>query len=191
MRTKPLIATLAAVAALAVGIGVAGVSADPGHGKGGSTPPPYPPSSPTVVVSNSSPKVGTNIKVWYNGCRAGDTVTFTLASASKTARVKTSIRYERDYGVRVELRVPATPGPYTGTVTCSSGRSANFNITAVLTYTCPTGTPVGKNDRGGKGGGGGGECCPAPGGSPGAFHDDECDRALLSALMKKYDWLVD
>lgn len=185
MRTKPLFATLTAVAALAVGLGVAGVSAD--HGGGGSRPP-YPPTSPTVVVSNSSPRVSSSIKVWYNGCQAGDTVTFTLASASKSTRVKSTIRYERDYTAKVELRVPSTPGPYTGTVTCSSGRSDTFSVTVVPRYSCPIGTPVAKS---GKGSRGDSECCSAPGGSLGAFHDEECDRALLSALLKKYDWLVD
>jgi len=185
VRTKPFFATFAAVAVLAVGIGVAGVSADPGHGKGGGRPP-YPPSSPTVVVSNSTPKVKSTIKVWYNGCNPGDTVTFTLAGYTKTAKVKTSIKYERDYTANVDLKVPAAPGPYTGTVTCSSGRSATFNITAVSKYSCPVGTPVGKSKKDRDD-----ECCLGTGGTPTAFHDEECDAALLAALLKKYDWLVD
>jgi hypothetical protein len=184
VRVRPVITALA-TGILAIAVGVVSVSADPGHGKGSPKPPPYPPASPSVVVSNSNPKVNSNIKVWYNGCQAGDTVTFTLNGYTRTRVVKTTIRYEKDYSVYVELKVPATPGPYTGSVTCSSGRTASFSITAVIRYACSTGVPSGKESRSGRGD----DCCPL--GGPSSMSDRECDRALLDALMKKYDWLVD
>ena len=81
-----------------------------------------PPAAPTVSVSTPAPAPGSIITVTMDGCAEGETGLFTLAGETASGVVTGG-------SASVQIKVPTTPGAYTGTATCASGASANFSIT--------------------------------------------------------------
>jgi hypothetical protein len=81
-----------------------------------------PPASPTVSVSTPTPAPGSTITVTMDGCAEGESVQFTVAG-------ETASGVTTDGSASAPIKVPTTPGAYTGTATCAGGASATFSIT--------------------------------------------------------------
>jgi LPXTG-motif cell wall-anchored protein len=82
----------------------------------------YPTNPPSVSVSNPTPAPGSTITVTMNGCVEGESVQFTLEG-------ETASGVTAGGSASAQIKVPTTPGTYTGTATCASGTSAAFSIT--------------------------------------------------------------
>jgi hypothetical protein len=63
-----------------------------------------------------------SITVTMNGCAEGETVQLVLVGETATGVTTGG-------SASAQIKVPTTPGTYTGTATCASGASANFTIT--------------------------------------------------------------
>ena len=106
------------------------VASAPLLGSAALAPVPYPPPAVSLVLTPSTVAPGGTFTATFNGCTAGQVVTFTLTSDSESATCAAS--------AVVTLTAPRAAGTYTVTAT-----SPTASATATLTVRAPAPAPSG------------------------------------------------
>jgi len=114
-----------ATVALAAGVNVAGA---------GTPPPPYPPGTPPLELSDTTVGPGDTFQVMLTGCQPGESVNFTVEGSSATSTCGGAAGAFRISAAgptaTASLTAPTTPGQYIVTAT---GLTSGVTSSAVLT----------------------------------------------------------